>query len=178
MPSAVPAQAKQSTGREIRNKVIYSVITIVLGIMVYSIIGVLTYCNSTAICDKFPQDFFCDAIKPEQSLTVSIRNNAPLSLPFINPFYSLHTDVEAENEAFVYFIGLGDEKCNFTEWGFDLGRIDAGHYDETTLYLHVDEGNLTLRIDVYLIFIVPIRATSASYFVEYEGNGNYTIARL
>jgi len=162
----------------IKKPAIAAVIGILVGVIIYSLVGIFSYASNTIIYDEFPEEFYCQPSNPEETLTIRVRNNAPLTFPFLNPFYKLRVTIEADNRAFVYFMGLGGKKRNFTDWVLDIGRIESGDYEDTDIYLHVDEGNLTLRVDVYLVFWVDIGATSATYLVEYEGDYRYNLTRI
>jgi len=151
---------------------------IIVAVAAYPIIGIAMYASSVLIYDKFPEEFRGYPPDPEEKLLVRVQNNAPMSLPLINPFYTLHVVVEAENDAFAYFEGLGGKKRNFTEYSIDLGRIDSGDSEESTIILHVDESDLTLRIDVYLWFGFQIKSSSATYSVEYLGDHEYAITKM
>jgi len=163
---------------KIKKPAIATLITIIVGIIIYSVIGILTYAGNTVIYDKFPEEFYCYPPDHEQILTVRVRNNAPLTFPFLNPFYTLRVTIEADNAAFAYFIGLGGKKRNFTDWYCDIGRIDSGSFDEVDIHLHADEGNLSLKVNVYLSFWVKIGAASATYLIEYAGDHKYNQTRL
>jgi len=163
--------------KTIQKALITAIFSIIIGVIVYSILGVFTYTSNTVIYDKFPEQFNSDPLDHEK-LEFKVRNNAPLTFPLINPFYTLRCSVEAENDAYVYFIGTGNKRRNFTDYFLDIGRINAGDFDETAIYLRPDKGNLTLRLDVYLRFWIDFRATSRVYTIEYLGDNEYNITRI
>jgi len=156
---------------------IVAIATLIIGFAVYSVLGILIYSNSIAIYDAFPEEFYCAQFNPEVALRVRIQNNAPYTIPYFNPFYILRVTIEAENDAFAYFIGLAGE-CNFTERSLDLGEIRPNESREVIIFLHTDKGNLTLRIETYLNFFGwGIRGPFTVYFIEYEGNYKYKIIK-
>lgn len=159
-------------------KIVIPVVVALVLIAVYSIFGTLMYVNSIVIYDKFPEQFFYNPLNDEEEFELSVHNNSPLTLPFLNPFYSFSGSIEAENNAFGYFIGYGQLKRNFTDYSLDLGRINAGESKQIGIFLHPDEGNLTLKIDIYFDFLVKIKATSKTYSIEYLGNYEYNITRI
>lgn len=164
--------------RSVAKKFIMAAVVVLAGILVYSLIGIYVNTSNIRIYDEFPEEFFCYPPNPEEELSCNIRNNAPMTPPFINPFYGVSIKiVDSENDAFVYFIGIGNKKRNFTDWSLDLGRIDAGDSKKFNFFLHPDEGNVTFRIKVYLSFVFKFEAASATYFVEYHGDHRYTISK-
>lgn len=160
---------------KIKKAIIPVVIGLVVGIAGYSVLGVFSYSNNTVIYDEFPEQFFYNPVNPDPEFRLRVHDNSPWSFPFINPFYNLHSSIEAENNAYVYFKGSGNKLRNFTDFSIDLGRIDAGDYKEVTIILHPDEGNLTLKIDVYLDFWGKRKATTRTYSIEYLGNYEYLV---
>jgi len=162
--------------RSIGRKFVLVVVGIIATISVYVIIGICVNAQAVVIYDAFPEEFYCYPQNPNEGLSCSIRNNAPISLPFINPFYSLHiTIVDSEKGEFAYFIGLGGKEQNFTNSRIDLGKIDPGNFKEIDFFLHTVEGNVTFRIDVYLYN--RIKVASSTYFVEYRGDYKYRITK-
>lgn len=77
--------------RRITRKFILAVVTTLAGIIVavvaYSLIGIYVNTSNVRIYDEFPEEFFCYPTNPEEQLSCNVRNNAPMTLPFINPFY-------------------------------------------------------------------------------------------
>lgn len=164
--------------KRIGMKVAITVVVILTTIGVYSLIGVLVNITNMRIYDEFPDDFILREINSEQELKCRINNNSPWTLPFINPFYTVAiTIVDSENNASAYFIGSGDKKRNFTDYSFDAGRIDSGNSKRVHFFFYPQEGNATFRVEVYLSFGIHILATSKTYSVEHNGNGNYTISK-
>jgi hypothetical protein len=160
-----------------KKAIITAVVTIIVTVIVYSVIGSLSYLNNTVIYDETPTKFSCNPYNPEWTLNVHVRNKAPLTFPLINPFYSVTANVNGDNNTFAYFTGLGDTPRNFTDWSLDIGRIDAGNEETASIILHVGEGNFSITVNVWLNFMGSWKAASATYFIEYEGNFNYTITR-
>jgi len=157
---------------------IAAIITILMGFAVHSFLGISIYTNSIVIYDAFPKEFYCPPYNPEVGLHVRIQNNAPHTIPYFNAFYILRVTIEAKNDAYAYFIGLPG-RFNFTEHALDLGEIRPGESREVTIYLHMDNGNLTLRIETYLNFFGHgIPGPIAVYFIEYEGSYKYKIRKL
>ena len=162
----------------IKKALIGASIIIVIAVIVYPVLGIITYTNNTVVYDEFPDQFNFNPNSSQQSLGLRIGNNAPMTFPLINPFYILRCSVEAENDAYVSFIAIGNKQTNFTDKHIDVGRINAGDFDDITILLHPDEGNLTLKVDVYLKFWMEVRATSNVYEIEYLGDYNYNITKI
>jgi len=164
----------------VRDILIKATIPILIGILIYIIAGILANVSTIRIYDEFPEMFVLGEIQSKQSLTCDIRNNAPLTVPLINPFYLARITVEnPENDTFAYFIGTGGKDCNFTNYSLDLGRIDAGSSREFSFYLCLGYHNATFKVDIsYSFWIFSSVVSSSTYFVEYQGNCNYTISRL
>ena len=152
----------------IKIKILGATITIAVGIVLYSVIGVYVNVSSVSIHDEFPDHFRIYTPVPEQTLTVRVYNNAPMTLPYMNPFYGLSVTIEAENNAFAYFRGLGNKKHNFTDTSLSLGRIDSGKNEDADIVLHLDEGDLRMTISVHFRFGISIPCTSRTYFIEYQ----------
>jgi hypothetical protein len=130
------------------------------------------------IYDSFPSEFTLSQSDQEQKLTCSVYNNAPLTLPFINPFYGARVLIEnPENDTFAYFLSLGDKKCNFTQYYLDLGRIDSGSNREFSFFLHLGPHNVTFKVEVQYVFVLPFTVSSTTYFIKYKGNQTYTISK-
>lgn len=164
--------------KRIGMKVVFTLAVIVTTVVVYSLIGVYVNITGARIYDEFPDDFILRDPSSEQELKCRINNNAPLTLPFINPFYIVRiTIVDSENNASAYFIGAGDKERNFTDYSSDIGRIDSGNSETLHFFFYPQEGNATFRVEVYLAFGIHILATSKMYSVEYHGNYNYTISK-
>jgi hypothetical protein len=163
---------------DFKKPIITAVVTIVVGIIVYSLIGVAMYISGTVIYDGTPTEFSCYPNNPEWELDINVRNNAAATLPFINPFYGVKAKVEGNNDTFAYFMGLGNSPRNFTDYYLDIGKIDSGSERPVAIKLHVAEGNFSLTVDVYLKFLLNMKAASVTYLVEYEGNYDYNITRL
>lgn len=159
-------------------KIKTALIGILIVVIVYPTAGIIIITNSTVIYDKFPEQFTFNPNNSQKALELRIRNNAPITLAPINPIYNLHCKVEAENDAYVYFINQANLKRNFTDYYLDVGLITAGNYDEPTIYLVPDEGNLTLTLDVRLKFFVGFLSASNVYSIEYLGNYEYNVTRI
>ena len=158
-------------------KVVFTLAVIVTTIVAYSLIGVCVYITGARIYDEFPDNFILGEPSSEQELECRINNNAPLSFPFINPFYAVRIAiVDSENNASAYFVGVGDKKRNFTDYSLDVGMIEPGNSETFRFFFYPKEGNATFRVEVYLSFVTHILATSKMYSVEYHGNYNYTIS--
>lgn len=164
--------------KRIGTKVILTLVGLITVVAVYSVIGIYVNLKGVRIYDEFPEEFILRELDSEQELSCSIKNNAPLSLPFINPFYTSRiVIVDSENNASAYFINAAGKTRNFTDYYLDLGRIDSGGSDELRFFLCPDEGNVTFRVDVRLSFGVRLHAASKTYFVGYDQNYNYTISK-
>lgn len=165
--------------RRVTNKFIYAAVAVLAGISVYTVIGIYVNNSNVRIYDRFPEEFSCYPSNGEVKLSCQIRNNAPMSLPFINPFYATRIEiVDSESNSFAYFEGVGHKARNFTEYSLDLGRIDSGDYEDFDFFLHPDQSNLTFTAKVFLNF-GPLRLESASsvYAVEYQGDYKYIITK-
>lgn len=162
--------------RDVKGTVITVVVSFFVALLVYILIGSAVNAWFIRIYDAFPEDFVCYPSDPEKKLDCNINNNAPLTLPYINPFYSVLVVVDSENGSFAYFIGLGDKKCNFTDWQLDLGRIDSGSSKSFSFFLHINDSNMTFRIEVAYTFVIQLVVASKTYLVQSIGNNNYTIS--
>jgi len=161
-------------------KVILVIVSILTGILFYTAIGIWINIVSVRIYDEFPEWFTIYPPISEIELKCSIYNNAPLTFPYINPFYVVCvTVIEPKNGTFAFFKDIGGKKCNFTDYVIDLGRIDPGDSRRFSFFLHVYEGNITFRVETFLQFIsFKIPAISATYSIAYLGNYNYTISKI
>ena len=149
----------------------------IIPILIYAGIETVLNASNVVIYDQFPSDLYLNPYYPWQELSCQIRNNAPLTLPLVNPFYIFHvTIVDSTNDAFAYFKGSGGKQQNCTEHSVDIGKIDPGEYEIVEFYLCPDEGNVTLQTEVYLsLWKIRFKVASTSYLVMYQGNHKYTI---
>lgn len=169
--------------RRARNRAVMAVIATLVGIMitliVYTALGINVNTSAVRIYDEFSNKFFCNpSLDHEERLTCNIKNSASMSLPYINPFYGVTvTIIDSENNAFVYFMGSGNKKRNFTDYYLDLGKIDSGDSNSFSFYLYPNEGNVTFQIEVFLVFVNHrFAAASKAYLVEYHGDYRYTLS--
>jgi len=162
----------------IKKALIGALITLIIVVIVYPLVGIFVITTNTVIYDKFPEQFNLNPNSSQERLELRIRNNAPITLAPINPIYSLQCSIEDENDAYIYFINQAQLKRNFTDYSMNVGLITAGNFYEPTIYLVPDEGNLTLRLDVYLKFFVGFHAASNVYSIEYLGDYNYNITKI
>ena len=87
------------------------------------LIGIYVNTSNVRIYDEFPEEVFCYPSNPEEKLSCNIRNNAPMTLPYINPIYGVRIEtVDSERDAFAYFISGGNKKRNFTDWTLVLSE--------------------------------------------------------
>jgi hypothetical protein len=153
-------------------------IVALVGILLYVIIGITVNAFSTRIYDEFSTEFEANVSDPEQMFECSINNNAPMSLPFINPFYSAQvTLADSGNDTFCYFFNTASKKCNFTDYSLDLGRIDSGSSRKFDFYLHLGPHNVTFSVRVFYSFFTSFQVSSTEYTVAYEGNQTYSVSK-
>ncbi len=151
---------------------------LLIGILVYVAIGIIVNAVSVRVYDSFPSEFTLSQFDEEQKLTCGVYNNAPLTLPLLNPFYAARAVIETpENDTFAYFLSLADKKINFTESSIDLGRIDSGNNRDFSFFLHLNSHNVTFKVEVFYAFGFYIPVSTAMYSVTYQGNRTYTISK-
>jgi hypothetical protein len=155
------------------------VVTILVTILIYSIVGFVVNLSFMAIYDekRMPDRFFYEPNSPDYSLMIQINNKAPLTLPLINPFYTVTVNVTGDNNTYACFQGSGGQPLNFTNWSLDAGIIGSGGSKAVTIIVHLGGGNFSVRVDVFLNFVIYAKATSATYLFENEGNNYYNITR-
>jgi hypothetical protein len=145
-------------------------IGIVVVILVYVVLGFVVNATSIRIYDQFPSEISVSTNNPVQQLSFSINNNAPMTLPFIDPFYDVGiTMTGAENDTYCYFMN-GNIVRNFTEYSLDLGKIDSGSSSDVEFWIHLGQHNVTFNIIVYYSFFITFQVSSAKYLVAYTGN--------
>jgi hypothetical protein len=163
---------------QIKKPALGVLIALIVGASVYTFSGIFTYATNTFIYDAYPERFYCSPPFYEKTLTVRIRNNGSFPFPLFNPSYKLRVTIESDSEAYAYFIGSGGIERNFTDWSLDVGRIVPGDFENAHIRLHPDEGNLSLRVDVYLSVGLDFAVASANYLIDYEGGTQYYIFRI
>jgi len=167
----------------LRSVVWKAAVVVIVGILIYALVGGFANATNVRIYDEFPNKFTVDSSSPEQILHCSIRNNAPLTLPFINPFYNAQISLsDVENDTFCYFINNANKMCNFTDYTLDLGRIDSGGLRDFDFYLHLGPHNVTFNVIVYYSFFLTFQVSSAKYLVTYTGGQahlqTYSISKI
>jgi hypothetical protein len=166
-----------SLSRTAKKTLVTLLITIIGGLFVYSAIGILLNVTNTVIYDSTPMRIYHDSTTPDYSLSIQINNNDPLPVPYLNPFYTIAVNVTGDNNAYAYFESLGRQARNFTDWNLDVGKIDSGSSTTQQIMLHIGNGSFSVRVDVYLTFLVQFKARSATYLFEHEGNNYYNVTR-
>jgi hypothetical protein len=157
-------------------------ITILVGLLVYTLLGAAVNTISVRIYDQFPSEISVSIYYPVQELSLTIQNDAPLTFPYINAFYDVGiTLTGAENDTFCYFMN-GDITRNFTDYSCDMGRINSGSSSNLDFWIHLGLHNVTFDIIVYYSFFLTFQVSSAKYLVAYTGNQslysqNYSISK-
>lgn len=155
------------------------VVTILVTILIYSIVGFVVNLTYVRIYDQsqMPDSYLYEPSGSDYPLMITIDNEAPLTLPLINPFYTVTATVTGDNNTYAYFTGSSGQHLNFTNWSCDMGIIDSGGSKPLTFYVHLGGGNFSLRVDVSLNFVIYDKATSATYLFERGANYLYNITR-
>lgn len=147
-------------------------VVILIGMLIYAVLGGFANSTNVRIYDEFPSEISISVDNPEQQLGFSIHNNAPMTFPFIDPFYNVGiTLTGSENDTFAYF--NNGQVRNFTEYYVDLGKIDSGSSSNIEFWLHLGPHNVTFNIIVYYSFFFTFQVSSVKYLVAYTGNQTY-----
>jgi hypothetical protein len=166
----------------LKNIFLKAIIPILVAVLVYVLLGTLVNASSIRIYDQFPSEITVSVSNPEQQLSCSIQNNAPMTFPFINAFYDVSITLNgSENDTFCYFKN-GNIVRNSTKYSIDMGKIDSGSSSNLEFWVHLGPHNVTFNIIVYYSFISTFQVSSAKYLVAYTGNQtnyfwNYSISK-
>jgi len=153
-------------------------IGILVTIAVYSLLATSLYSN-IMIYDNIP---FKESALP--NVSISIKNNAALTLPFVSPSY-LVTVLLVENTTDVH-CGIpssrGELPCDGRSM-LDLSTIAPGHSAQMPLLLDANQvccvgsaaypGNFTIRISVYMSFFTTFLIKSKTISCSNASFGKY-----
>lgn len=133
------------------------IITSLIGIIIYIVLGTLFIFIGTTIYNDFPNTNF--SFSGVSRYSVTLRNNAPFTFPFVNPAFSgtiKILDINGEVSCFV--VGnKGKLPCETTI--IDLAYIPAGGDKSFSIYLNPNNNNkFSIQISAYLNFIINIKA--------------------
>jgi hypothetical protein len=134
-------------GNAVSGLIIGALVAILVGVVVYSSLGVLVESSGIIIYDTFP-------VKPAfmgGPVSISVSNDAPLTLPLFSPTYSVSVLVVSNSSEIECMLstGKGDLPCR-SVW-IDLGRIAPSESKSAFVTVHTN-GNFTLRVMVDMNF--------------------------
>jgi hypothetical protein len=165
--------------QSLKTKAAEALVVIIVGVLAYSLIGAYFNWSNVAIYDQTPTQFAYNLDYPKDyTFNVQINNNSPLTFPYINPFYSVSVAVEGNNQAYAHFSGLGGTDRNFTDTSISIGKVDSGSSGTVSILIHPEGDNFTAKVTVWYYFILGVKANSATYSFENQGNDNYKVTRL
>lgn len=136
------------------NQIKIAIITLVVGVIIYSALGLATVIGGATIYERIPEDNF--TISPSLNSVLIIKNNAPFSFPFVNPLFL--GGVRVINST-------GNITCEIEGYNcgdkiIDVGRISAGESKEIDFSITPDGNNFTISLNAYInIFLsFPIKS--------------------
>ena len=168
-------------GSSLKRIAIETSVAILVGLLIYIILGVGINLTSVAIYSQYsrtPVEFKNFFGSDGYPFNIQINNNAALSLPYINPFYSVTVSIVGDNSSFAYFKGVGDTIRNFTETGMDIGKVDSGSSFTAPIFIHAGGGSFNVTVKVWYYFIFAFQAKSATYSFESDGNNGYGVTQI
>jgi hypothetical protein len=163
--------------RTAKKALITVVVTILVTILFYLLIGFVVNLRYMAIYDQMPTGFQYEPSSPDYPLFVQIDNDAPLTLPLVNPAYTVSVSVTGDNNTYAYFTSFGGQPYNFSKYSINMGIIVSGSGKSPTIMIRVGGGNFSITVDVYLNLVFTWKATSATYLFEKGANNFYNITR-
>lgn len=169
-----------SMGRSAKRTAITVLVALMVTGVVYWVAGTLANVEYTAIYDGTPTTFyFSPGQSPTWTFNLQVSNQAPFTLPDLNPFYSVAVSITGSNNTFAYFTGLGNVPRNFTNYSLNLGQINSGNSASVSILLNIGaSANFSMRVDVWVSSVFQFKAATATYFFEYKGNNEYSVTRI
>lgn len=126
------------------NQIKTAIITLVVGIIIYSVLGLAMVISGATIYDRIPETNF--TISSNLNSVLILKNNAPLSFPFVNPLFL--GGVKVINSTGNITCKIGMHNCG--EKIIDIGRISAGESEEIGFSITPHKNNFTISLDAYI----------------------------
>lgn len=154
-----------------RKPFLLALVGVVLSLMAYVYVAIDVYADSVDIHGISP-----GRIHSGEFASCEVRNEAPLTFPFISPSYTVRMVVQAEsgNNAFGCFEDASGGRWNFTDRYVDLGAIGTGESRSVGFFLYPDGGGAYIRLELYLSFLgINWKVGLFSTYLMYRGNDTY-----
>jgi hypothetical protein len=156
-----------------KKKVWEIIISLLLGILVYAVIGTIITALGTNIYNNLPTQNI--SFSEYKSYNMIIKNSAPLSLPFVTPSFSgwINITEKSGNVTCLVDTSRGELPCENNS--IDLGAIPAGKDEQMKFWISSNKNNFTIRTEADIMFIfINIKAKSKTMKCIYNGDGLYS----
>jgi len=162
---------------EKENDIVQKTLISVFGFIVaYFIFGI--YFNSQInIYPSFPNEFDYTPFDPVEGLSYHVHNQAPLTIPWFNPQYTVKVIISSDNENVYAQFRTIRGFINTTDTFLSLGTINPGDSKEFYLSLNLDEEDINIDIEINLLLLnnIKIQVKNIRTSLEYQGNYRFKV---
>jgi hypothetical protein len=128
------------------------VTSIIIGIILYSVVGVYFLSMGTTIYDDIPENEF--TISSDKKFTMIIQNNAPLTFPYVEPLFLGQVKIiNSSKNATCMTQVVGGNIISCESHGIDLATIPTGESKTIEFTIKPNGGNFTIEMDAFSNFI-------------------------